>query len=64
MSNIQIQVKALVIIHLHYLDMIHEYIDYIKCIPEQCDVLFISSSSAYWTVLEKLVKGKIKNKLS
>lgn len=58
MSNIQIQGKALIIIHLYYLDTIHEYIDYIKCIPEQCDVLFTSSSLKHHTVLEKLVKGK------
>lgn len=45
--------KVAVIIHLHYLDRIDNYIEYIKCIPKEIDVLFTTS--------DKKVKEKIEN---
>lgn len=53
--------KVVVIIHLHYLDTIDLYLEYINVIPDSIDIFFTFSSCEVKNALQKTINGKRKN---
>ena len=53
--------KIAIIIHLHYLDTVEDYLKYIEAIPDNIDILFTFSDCKVKETLQKTAVGKRKN---